>query len=522
MTSSAWQLVAIVPDLFWRSALQSYLGAVGITNLRVWHSYDLTPSQWSELALVNLLIVDEPSPQFTRELRQKLPDLPVLVLSDRTLAIPLSGIVGYCAKNNLSQELTLAISTLLSGRNYGSAYRFLPSREQVIPLSPWQLLQHNWRVAALKRIDYTLAHLPNKLPTWQRWIMAGRARELRAARWLISQVLFPSASPVPMPVTLPPTPPPTAIDRSNISQVLTVTIASKIREYHLTNLTHLAQEIDILRPEKRQELLLIALQTVENLLQELRQADLSLEALSQQLTERQREILLDVWQAVCTQFIGKHYAIDGVIVVEQLLAEKTELNLEVPQFRELILHLLKGQPLMVDNSNAPLGSVSAMRHAELLLENLILTIANGVIQALLNNFAHAEGIKRQFYHQHLLATREIERFRNNLSWKYRRWQYFDHPCAIFESRYRLLCLTEMGIRYRDIYAPRTAELEHLQGIPYLVTLFLELQDAIAPRLQALAAWLGSGIVYILTNIIGRGIGLIGKGVLQGIGSAFRN
>jgi hypothetical protein len=33
---------------------------------------------------------------------------------------------------------------------------------------------------------------------------------------------------------------------------------------------------------------------------------------------------------------------------------------------------------------------------------------------------------------------------------------------------------------------------------------------------------GSGLVYVLTEVVGRGIGLVGRGILQGIGSAWQD
>jgi hypothetical protein len=118
----------------------------------------------------------------------------------------------------------------------------------------------------------------------------------------------------------------------------------------------------------------------------------------------------------------------------------------------------------------------------------------------------------------LISTREIERFRNNLSWKYRLNNYVTGATTIFESRYELFVLAPRGIAKISIYAPRSQELAQLTGIPLVVTLLLEFRDAIAPRLQSLLAFLGSGIVFILTQVIGRGLGLIGRGILQGIGS----
>jgi hypothetical protein len=50
-----------------------------------------------------------------------------------------------------------------------------------------------------------------------------------------------------------------------------------------------------------------------------------------------------------------------------------------------------------------------------------------------------------------------------------------------------------------------------------VTLSLEARDALAPQLQAGLRRLGDLVVVVLTQVIGRAIGLVGRGVLQGLG-----
>ena len=94
----------------------------------------------------------------------------------------------------------------------------------------------------------------------------------------------------------------------------------------------------------------------------------------------------------------------------------------------------------------------------------------------------------------------------------------NEPQAIFESRYELFVFAPRGIAKISIYSPRNQELAKLADIPLAVTLLLELRDAIAPRLQSLLSFLGNGIVFVLTQIIGRGLGLVARGILQGIGS----
>jgi hypothetical protein len=132
-----------------------------------------------------------------------------------------------------------------------------------------------------------------------------------------------------------------------------------------------------------------------------------------------------------------------------------------------------------------------------------------------------EAIKQIYYDRSLISTRELERFRNELSWKYRIENSIGEPTKIFESRYELFVLASRGIANISVYAPRNQELKKLSGIQLVVTLALEIRDAIAPRLRSSVAFLGNGIVYVLTQVVGRAIGLIGRGILQGLGGSLQ-
>jgi Protein of unknown function (DUF3685) len=178
--------------------------------------------------------------------------------------------------------------------------------------------------------------------------------------------------------------------------------------------------------------------------------------------------------------------------------------------------------LTIDNTDYSAGTPEAIARASDLLDHLTIQLANAVVQPLLNRFSDLEAIKQSFYDRRLLSTREIERFRNDLSWRYRVDRYVNEPKAIFESQYRLFVFTLQGIGQIAIYAPRRQELEQLRGIPLAVTLALETRDAISPRLRSAIALLGSGVVYLLTEVIGRGIGLIGRGIVKGIGNAWQD
>ena len=85
----------------------------------------------------------------------------------------------------------------------------------------------------------------------------------------------------------------------------------------------------------------------------------------------------------------------------------------------------------------------------------------------------------------------------------------------------MFILANRGLAKISVYAPRAQELKQLSGIGLVVTLALEIRDAIAPRLRAVVAFLGTGIVYVLSQVVGRAIGLIGRGILQGLGGSLQ-
>ena len=268
------------------------------------------------------------------------------------------------------------------------------------------------------------------------------------------------------------------------------------------------------------------MQKVEEILAELRFSQITME----QLTEKRSLILQDLWQVSVMDFFGRYYTLPWgnreLAVVDVLLrdgaAVKGDILDRIPFVVELFAHQLFETPLIIDNVSYPAQTPEALNRSEILLHNLIIQLANGVMSPLLNYFADVEAIKQNFYNQQLISSRDIARFRNNLSWRYRKLQLLDEPEAIFESRYHLLVLSDTGIKPTAIYAPRTHELEQLQGLSFVVSIAYELRDAISPRLRATVAWAGRGVVYFLTQVIGRGIGLIVRGVIQGVGSAWQD
>lgn len=517
-----------------------------------------------------------------QEIKQQFPGVAVLLLSDRSepvlqAAARQAGADGYGRRSTPVDELEIAIRQVLAGTPYWPDLEpvpaaVLPPPPTAAPTTPvttpaarlprrpgpLQALRRRLHQMGLQEIDASLALVSAglrepDLDPWTRAVLSGQFRELRTARWLVNQLLatpavaevesIPTAAPEPSPDQRPSssagrspsrevTNLPRVIPRSETAtqirslESLILDAAYNRLQGSLRNRTGLPLEMDILRPDRKRELLYTILRQFTGILAELRQSQVP----PGQLSEQQDQLMRDLWATATTEFFGKYYLVRvGELeqeIVPLILQDEATVQIEIlsqiPLVGELLAHLIYQTPLMVNGVLQPAGSPDAIAQAEFLLDHLLIQTANAVIQPLLNQFADVESIKRDFYEQRLLSTREIERFRNDLSWRYRLDQTVNEPKAIFESQYRLFTLSPRGILLRFIYAPRRQELERLSGLAYWVTFVLELRDAIAPRLRATISFLGSGVVYILRDLIGRGIGLVGRGILQGIGTAWQD
>ncbi|MBW4638776.1 MAG: DUF3685 domain-containing protein [Gloeocapsa sp. UFS-A4-WI-NPMV-4B04] len=497
--------------------------------------------------------------QFCRQLKTQYPNLPILLFSSileptHLKAAQQAGVNGYCPKGISVSELVAAMRQVATGRSY-----WIEARSKKIftsqSLTPgvFSTVRNQVRLSGLQQIDTSLAEVTAQLqipglPLLDRAFLAGQRRELLASRWLVNQLLAAreirdqgveiegntfKSSGLNEALSLP-------ISRLEISsqsnfkslqaELVESTLAKL--EFSLQNLTDTPLEIDIFREGIKRELLKLIIQKIKDILNELRFSQVD----RTQLVNLQLVIVRDLWQAVITDFFGKYSTLQvgdvsgkgstqhNVEFVNILLQDapvvQTAILNKIPLVVHLFSYLLFETPLVIDNVSYPANSLEARERAELIFQNLIIQVANGVAQPLINKFADVASIKQNFYDRRLISTREIEQFRNNLSWKYRLNNYINEPKAIFESRYKLFVLASRGIAQISIYASRNQELIELSGIQLLVTLGLETRDAIAPRLRAAVAFLGSGVVYILTQVIGRAIGLVGRGIIQGIGGSF--
>ncbi len=501
-----------------------------------------------DLILVGVPLIDARSTlAFCRQVKARFPNLPILVLiapqhPDLTTAFQL-GIAGCCLRGSSILDLVTGIRQVAAGQT-----SWAPEILQQVRIGT-QTNAHQrgdsgrgrLRLSSLQQIEATLSALNiqlnnDRLSTFDRSILLGRKRELNTARWLVKR-LFPAIDPLLLaPSVVPPDPIPLVANQSLVTsldgsmhphpllQTLYERIAAKLQS-SLENLTPTPLEIDILRQEKKRELFYLILRQVEGLLDELRFSQVTID----QLPSKEATLLQDLWASVTTDFLGRYQTLSiderQIEILPVLLQDvqivHTEILAKIAQPIELFNYLLFKDSLTIDNTICAAGSHAAEDRACALLENLTIHLANAVMQPLLNRFGNLEAMKSGFYDRRLLSSREIERFRNDLSWRYRIDRYIGEPQAIFESQYRLFTFTPYGINRISIYAPRPQELERLAGIPLVVTLTLEVRDALSPRLKSATTFIGSSIVYLLTEIIGRGIGLIGRGIVKGVGNIWQ-
>ena len=132
------------------------------------------------------------------------------------------------------------------------------------------------------------------------------------------------------------------------------------------------------------------------------------------------------------------------------------------------------------------------------------------------NFSYIYLFRQTIYRSKYLSLRNLERFKNNLIWQVRLKFYIQTPTDLYDNCYRIYILRANGIANRLIYANRTKQIRSLTNIPLTIIAFIELKDFLICRLDETIYFLSSGLRFVLTNVIGQIIGLIWRGVIEGL------
>ncbi len=485
-------------------------------------------SKLGQVDVIFLALNNDNQWRWCERLRFKYPQIPILLmLPDHSPLLAKSaqqwGIEGICSRHSSPSQILISLQKIAQGE---VAQALSPANSDV-ELSIWTMVRSHLYHSGIQQIEVELRNLEQKIkrPSSNPFLIAAQKRELKAAKWLFQKIYGAATDEKQIKQNL-------SIDstfsNSDSSLMLRKTgsdsaaitlyldrVASRLQS-DLINLNDTPLEIDVLKPAKRRELLYVVLRQFEDLLTEMAKNQLDRAAIA---TDK-FDILERLWLGSVDDFYGRIDSFAIAEVISQIKADseivKEEILSKIPLFSELLSYLLTQ-----NTSELSEDSFDWQQYIEEIIAHLLIQIANSVIQPLLNHFSDRLEVQLQLFDSYHISSREMEQFRNDLSWRYRLQINFEQPRAIFESRYRLFIFTDAGIETMDIYAPRTKELQTLTGVGAWVTLALELQDAVSPRFRTFGTFLGKGIVYLLTNLIGKGIGLVGKGILQGIGSAWQ-
>ena len=476
--------------------------------------------------------------EFCKILREAYPKLPVFLLASSLNYQELNilrnlGVRGYISKGSSIETIVYALRQVTKGEYYWLIDDNFSDDSGWVKNTISHIIQSGKQQIDLDITKITNQLKNNNLSLINKILLSGKKRELNVARWLVNQIdqdqntLITNQEPAtprlpnnnqnksyfPDKLML------AVVDNGRIAAKVFNQVIAKI-SLGIVNKTDFFLEIDILQPAKKQELLYLILDGLGKIV----------ESISIETEINSDYYLQELWQQ-CTFDFFFNNAPQKIFIDERKFRALLEQEIDNIQktilsqiylVEDVVNYLGKEKPMYIDNVLYRNESPEAINRAIILVENILINLANGVMQVILNNFADWETFKYHLYDSSYRSTREIARFRNELSWRYRQDIYWEHPRNIFESRYRFFILRDGTIETLYLYAPRTEELYQLQGLPWFTTIMLEVRDAIAPRLTSVFGLVGSGFVFVLTQVIGKGLGLIARGILQGVGSTLQD
>lgn len=489
-----------------------------------------------------------------RQLRDRWHPAPVLLILSGRISLPRDLLLDLPLHGLLeapdAQTLREAVATLLAGGRVVELAGGEPTESSwrdplPIGLGQWLLVSGLQQIDAELRVCARLLESPSA--HWVlTWLLEGRRRELLAARslllWLwgpVSLAWGSCARPPegPAPTTSPARSHPdgsTPTPGGHGEPVLTLTLRQRsadgiweaLRERLRASVTagpdnHSGQllAIDGLRAERRRDLLLALLEQLERLRHNLRGQDHD----SQSLLQRWQTLQPALRQQALRQMAGPYVQLprEGTLrpVAETLLSQ-SDLggdDPELPDPQAMLAALFQARPLVVDGRLRAADEPQAVLYLELLLANWLVRSAEQISGQVLSLSADWPELRRYLLRENLLPTRNLERLRNQLNAQARWVNWVQRPICLYESRRPLFCMRPGGIGLLDLTEPRDAELKRLRGLQQLVTLVLEIRDAVAPQVQSLVRALGDLFVVVLTRVVGRAIGLVGRGIAQGMG-----
>ena len=446
---------------------------------------------------------------------------------EQLLSLSASGLLQNCDLATLTES----IEALLTGGRFVRLEIGSPSPQLESPtmgFGQWALMSGLQQISHdLQVIEAMLNPPPTQLLL--RLLMEGRCRELRSARDLLLMLWGPlqlgleDAVPLRTSTGHPrPQPESTAITlRERNSTAVWAAIRDRLDnsvQAGLTNATGRLLAIEGLHPERRRELLLALLQQLDSVLNQLRGGDqaLGLESMWEQLQPELRQQAITAMAGSYVQ-IPRNGELESVVTVLLKQADLSGDDGDLPDPTAMLAPLLIDQPVLVSGQLLPADDPRALLQLETLVSNWLVRTAELIGSELLESCGQWPELRRYLLRDSLIATRELDRLRNRLNSQMRWSDWVDRPIQLYESQRTLFQLRQGRIEPLQLIEPRDQELNQLGWWQRQVALLLETRDALAPQVQGLVRRLGDLAVVLLTQVLGRAIGLVGRGIAQGMG-----
>ena len=206
--------------------------------------------------------------------------------------------------------------------------------------------------------------------------------------------------------------------------------------------------------------------------------------------------------------------------ISDFLVNNSELGIiddELPSIDLILDPILHNKPLLIDGQYLSIEDPRALLQLEMLILNWLFRTAELISEEIISSCSEWPELRKYFLNNELLSTRELERRRNHINSKNQLQNIFKKPIRLYESKRLYYSVKDNEIQKVIILEPRDDELRKLDWLQRQIAFLVELRDALAPQVQAIVQYVGDLLVLILTKVVGRSIGLIGKGIAQGMG-----
>lgn len=273
--------------------------------------------------------------------------------------------------------------------------------------------------------------------------------------------------------------------------------------------------IDILKESVKDELLTITALSVERAYTKImRHSNPTLF-----IQKQSQALFLECMHEICESFLTKKFGFKvkvSKINFKTSLYTKNLLKDADILFKVTLLAFLNPRSTGFRSVYYPVYNQASESFLEALIDNVVLEISNCIVYFTIINFSSVYAFRQVLYKSKFLSLRNLERFKNNFSWQIYIKNYIQRPADLYNNRYRLSIIKTTGVYGRVIYANRSKEIASLSNLPLLTIIFIETKDFILSRFDEAIFITSKSLRFTLTSVIGKVIGLIWRGIIEGL------